>query len=177
MSADTLRLGTEPGGAAPELAAPFVLGIDPGADTGLAGFVPPTGRRQRGRLAFVTSAGPLVALRLLTAWHREGVLLAAVVEDSRRLPVYARHADRSGRQRDRIARNVGRVDCLTDLYLDLLRSFRAADGARVPVRCVEPVRAPKWDAGTLRRLTGYEDRTNQHGRDAARLVWAAPRPR
>lgn len=139
--------------------ARFVLGIDPGTTTGLAAFCPSVRR-----LAFVDSAGPLATLRLITAWHREGRLAAAVIEDSRGLPIYARHGRANKGQRDRIARNVGRVDCLTDLYVSLL------DSLGVPVTSAEPARAKKWDADTLRRVTGWTDRTNEHGRDAARLV-------
>ena len=168
-------LEPRPDGRAP---SPFVLGIDPGASTGLAGLVPPAagGHRRpagghRARLAFVVSAGPLPTCRLVVAWHRGGVLLSAVIEDTRSLPVYARHADKGRGERDRVARSVGRVDCLTDLYLDLLHSMA------VPVQCVEPARAAKWDADELRRVTGFEGPTNEHGRDAARLVWAAARRR
>jgi len=161
VSADTsARDAAEAGGT-----TSFVLGIDPGASTGLAGYAPSAGPRQRGRLVFVTSAGPLPTCRLIAAWRRAGLVLSAVVEDSRSLPVYARHAGKGRGERDRVARSVGRIDCLTELYLDLLRSLS------VPARCVEPVREAKWDAAALRRLTGFEGPTNQHGRDAARLVW------
>lgn len=171
VSTDTPgRAHAEAGGA-----TRFVLGIDPGASTGLAGLVPPDGDaggdRQRPRFAFVTSASPLPALRLLTAWHRAGLLLGAVVEDTRELPIYARHDDKNRGERDRVARSVGRVDCLTDLYVDLLRSMS------VPVRLGQPRRSSKWDAAELRRRTGFDGPTNEHGRDAARLVWAAVRPR
>ena len=147
-------------------ASPFVLGIDPGMVTGLAAYVP-----AENALAFVTSAGPLQALRLLTAWHREGALAAAVIEDSRPLPVYARHRNVNRGERDRIARSVGRVDVLTELYAELLRSLD------VPVRTREPVRSAKWTAADLARITGYASRTNEHGRDAARLVFGCRIPK
>lgn len=147
----------------------FLLGIDPGATTGLAGYVPGRGR-QRGALAFVDSAGPLHVLRHLEAWAREGALLAAFVEDARGLPIYARNRRANRGERDRIARGVGHVDCLTGLYLDAL----AALG--VPAVPVEPGRGKKWDADTLERLTGYAAPTNEHGRDAARLVFGRSAP-
>ena len=150
---------------------PFVLGIDPGQTTGLAGFVPAGGRRQRGRLAFVTSAGPLGTVRQLEAWAEAGLLLAVYVEDATALPLYARHRGAGRGERDRIARSVGRVDAWTDLYLNTCAALRTADGAPVPAVSVEPVRAAKWTADVLRRVTGYDGRTNQHGRDAARIVW------
>ena len=122
-------------------------------------------------LVFVTSAGPLATVRQLDAWAAEGVLAGAYVEDSRALPIYARHG-RAGRgERDRIARSVGRVDGLTDLYLDVL----AALG--VPTQTVEPVKAAKWSADDLARVTGWTARCNVHGRDAARLVIGRGVPR
>jgi hypothetical protein len=148
--------------------ARFVLGIDPGAETGLAGVRAAGGPAE---LVFVTSAGPLATIRQLDAWAAEGVLAGAYVEDSRALPIYARHG-RAGRgERDRIARSVGRVDGLTDLYLDVL----AALG--VPTQTVEPVKAAKWSADDLARMTGWTARCNVHGRDAARLVIGRGVPR
>ncbi len=148
---------------AAEPAAPFVLGIDPGQTTGLAGYDP-----ARRALAFVTSAGPLATVRQLEAWHVAGLLLAVYVEDATGLPLYARHRQTARGERDRIARSVGRVDALTDLYLD------ACAALGVPAVPVEPVRSKKWDAEALRRVTGYAGRSNVHGRDAARICWGRP---
>ena len=154
VSADT---PTPPG-------ARFLLGIDPGAETGLAGVCAETAA-----VLFVRSAGPLATLRQLAAWASgrsvEGLLAEAYVEDARELPIYARHRSKGRGERDRVARSVGRVDSLTALYLDLLASYG------VPARSVEPVRAAKWDAETCARLTGWHGRSNVHGRDALRLVY------
>ena len=145
--------------------APFLLGIDPGADTGLAGYVPGD-RGRTGVLAFVRSASPLGTVRLLETWAAEGRLLGAVLEDSRHAPLYHRHRSKGRGERDRIARSVGRVDQLIDLYLALLSALD------VPVQTVEPVRAAKWSADDLRRITGFDGRSNQHGRDGARIVFS-----
>lgn len=142
-------------------APPFVLGLDPGLETGLAGFVP----EGAGRLAFVASAAPLDALRYLRRWARQGRLLTAYVEDARDLGLYARHRTAEREERDRIARGVGHVDCLTTLYLEALGRLG------VPAVTVTPGRGPKWDAAELARLTGYEGPSNEHGRDAARLAY------
>ena len=146
-----------------------MLGLDPGAETGLAGVCAETGA-----VLFVRSAGPLSAVRQLDAWgsghSTDGAIAAAYVEDSRGLPIYARHGSKGRGERDRVARSVGRVDSLTDLYLDLLASLD------VPTRAVEPIRAKKWDAATCARLTGYTGRSNVHGRDALRLVFGRSLP-
>ena len=144
-----------------------VVGIDPGTHTGLA-----TIDAHTGAVLDVASAGPLETIRQLEALAHEGVLAGAYVEDSRNLPVYARHGGKNRGQRDRVARSVGRVDGLTDLYVGLLTSLG------VPVQTVEPVRSKKWDAETCARVTGYAGRSNVHGRDALRIVFGrgVPRP-
>jgi hypothetical protein len=151
---------------APILSVPIVLGIDPGTTTGLAGYVP-----AENRLAFVGSASPLAVLKRIERWAVEGLLLGAYVEDARALPVYARHRSKGRGERDRVARSVGRVDLLTDLYLACLEAHG------IPTQPVQPVRSKKWDAEALRRVTGYEGRTNEHGRDAARIVHGRRPPR
>ena len=144
---------------------PFVLGLDPGVSTGLAGYDP-----ESDRLAFVASASPLAVLRQLARWARAGLLLGAYVEDSRSLPIYARNRHANRGERDRIARSVGRVDALTELYLDVLARYG------VPASTVEPTRAAKWDRERLAEATGYDDPTNEHGRDAARIVYGRRAP-
>ena len=143
-----------------------VVGIDPGAETGLA-----TIDAETGAVLAVSSAGPLETIRQLEALAQEGVLAGAYLEDSRDLPIYARHGGKNRGQRDRVARSVGRVDGLTDLYVRLLASLG------VPVQTVEPVRSKKWDAETAARVTGYAGRSNVHGRDALRIVYGRPVPR
>ena len=145
--------------------APFVLGIDPGTTTGLAAIT-------RSFVTFVDSASPLETVRRLSTWAETGELAGAYVEHSRDLPIYARHGAKNRRERDRVARSVGGVDTLTAIYVELLTSLG------VPVATVEPVRSAKWDAETCARLTEYAGRSNQHGRDALRIVFGrgAPRP-
>ena len=143
-----------------------VVGIDPGTQTGLAQI-----DAQTGAVLAVSSAGPLETVRQLEALAHEGALAGAYVEDSRDLPIYARHGGKNRGQRDRVARSVGRVDGLTDLYVGLLTSLG------VPVQTAEPVRSTKWDAETCERVTGYAGRSNQHGRDALRIVFGRGTPR
>ncbi|MEM9996822.1 MAG: hypothetical protein AAF809_03900 [Bacteroidota bacterium] len=99
-------------------------------------------------------------------WH----VAAVVIEDSRGLPVYARHDRQRGRKRDAIVRNVGRVDRDVTLWAEWLRRR----GFLVALR--EPVRGAKWKADTLQQLTGWTTPTNEHARDAARLVWGWTEP-
>ena len=145
----------------PDLDVRFLLGIDPGTETGLAAVSADDTRA----VLFVGSAGPLATARRLEAWAADGRHVGGCLEDTRSLPVYARHRGAGRGERDRIARSVGAVDLLTTIYADLLASLG------VPVALAPPVRAATWDAETAARLTGYAGRTNEHGRDALRHVY------
>jgi len=41
---------------------------------------------------------------------------------------------------------------------------------QIPFATLRPS-APKWKAKAFKKLTGYQGTTNEHNRDAARLVW------
>ncbi|GAB5518814.1 MAG: hypothetical protein RhofKO_10650 [Rhodothermales bacterium] len=143
----------------------LILGIDPGTTTGLAAYYPSTQR-----LTECTSAAFWQVLHLVRTTYppegRAGIgkVAAVIVEDARSLPLYARHRNTKREARDRVARNVGRVDMVTTLIIEWLQ----AKGYHVQTET--PQRRKKWDADTLARLTGYTLPTNEHGRDAARLV-------
>ena len=159
--------------SAPE-AGPLVVGIDPGAETGVAVWsVEAQALLHVGSghffdvLALLASRVPLdarVSLGGVAAGSSWAVGLV-VVEDARRLPIYARRDGLQGRRRDRVCRDVGRVDRDVELWEVWLLS------RGLPVRLAEPLRGGKWDAATLEDLSGWTARTNQHGRDAARLVF------
>lgn len=143
-----------------------IVGIDPGARSGVAAIDARTGD-----VVGVGSAGPLEVVSRLKALAAEGRLAGAYIEDARGLPIYARHGGKNRGERDRVARSVGRVDGLTDLYLDLLESLG------VPAQTVEPIRAAKWDREACERITGYAGRSNEHGRDALRICYGRGIPR
>jgi hypothetical protein len=137
-----------------------IVAVDPGKTTGFATYDPAARR-----LGIVTSASFLDAAAMLRDLRTLPGVALLVVEDSRGLPIYAKRDHVRGRARDRVARNVGRIDRDVELWLAL------AERLRIPVRAAEPVRAKKWSAADLEAVTGYDARSNQHGRDAARLAW------
>ena len=144
----------------PERAEPIgslILGIDPGKRTGLA--------------FYDVEAGTLTRCEALDFWEAvEAVteaadtIAGAVVEDARRIGLYARRDDLRGRRRDAAARSVGEIDAQVRLWLELLERLA------IPTATEQPTRQ-KWDAATFASLTGWEGRTNEHARDAARLVF------
>jgi len=153
--------------SAPE-AGPLVVGIDPGAETGVAVW-----SVEAQALLHVGSGHFFDVLALLASRVSLGGVAAGsswavglvVVEDARRLPIYARRDGLQGRRRDRVCRDVGRVDRDVELWEVWLRS------RGLPIRLAEPLRGGKWDAATLEEVAGWTAPTNQHGRDAARLVF------
>ena len=152
-----------------------VVGIDPGGVTGVAVW-----DCDRQRLVHCGSGSFLEVLDLLSevavsprqraeGWLSGYTVGLAVVEDARRLPIYARHDAKAGRARDKLCRDVGRIDRDVELWVDWLSREGFA------VRLAEPLRGGKWDAGMLRAVTAglgeaWEHPTNEHARDAARLV-------
>ncbi|MEM1095316.1 MAG: hypothetical protein AAGJ10_12005 [Bacteroidota bacterium] len=139
-----------------------VMGIDPGDTTGLALYSP-----EAHVLVEVTS-GTFWAMaeRVRREWT-QGRLALVVIEDTRALPIYERHNNKKldRPRRDRLCRNVGRIDRDCALWAAL------CEETGIPYRLVKPIKGGKWSADTLRGVTGFSGRTNQHGRDAARLVW------
>lgn len=149
----------------PTEAPALIVGLDPGAETGFATY-DPTARRLESvtSLSFWAVHGLFETSFAPTDSSPPGPVVLVVIEDARKLPIFGKHDGVRGRRRDRLARNVGRIDRDVDLWLRYL----SARGYRVLL--VEPQRE-KWSGERLRQVTRYEGRTNQHGRDAARLVW------
>lgn len=141
----------------PPTSPSLLAGIDPGTHTGFALY-----DAARGELETVTALPFWEAANRLRASAPR--LAAVVIEDARLVGLYARHRKLSGARRDRAARSVGMIDRDVRLWLDL------CDRLGLPVMTVQPTRS-KWDARTFARVTGWPARTNEHGRDAARLVF------
>jgi hypothetical protein len=131
----------------------LVVGIDPGTHTGFAIW-----SETERRLTDVCSLNCIQAMVRCEIMHRAGSLKRIVMED-------ARLSSRRDPNRNR-AQGAGSVkrDCSLwnewcDLHQVPLLSIRAVAGMT------------KWDADTFKRITGWQGRTNSHGRDAAVLVF------
>ena len=141
--------------------AEFVA-VDPGERTGIAHVVVETGPHRVTQRRLV---------RLLTVARREAAetirqigCRIVVVEDTRAATLYARNRAGTPAVAYRRARSVGALDqTIKDLLADLT-------AAGIDVRIATP-RGAKWSADTLRDIWGWEGRTSQHARDAARLAW------
>jgi hypothetical protein len=135
---------------------PFVIGIDPGVETGVA--------------VWQAEIKRFIALETLDFW-RTFTYLSTFPKDSTKVVVenpalnnfsYARHKQ-TGKDGLKIARNSGGNCREAELLIEGLKR----DG--YDVMEIKPTRR-KWTAEQLKRYTGYEGRTNQHVRDAMALV-------
>ena len=135
---------------------PLILGIDPGANTGLAYY----------------TDGQLTALRTIEPhalghFLREAGAARVVFEDSR-LEKRLWNARTKGAYGAALAtaRSVGQVDA----WCSLIDAICAELG--IPAHGISPTaKGAKVDAAAFGRITGWTGRSNQHERDAGMVAW------
>jgi hypothetical protein len=132
----------------------IILGIDPGASTGLATF-------KDGQLVALETIAPHQIEQLL----RERAPVRVIFEDSRLLS----HTWTQVKSRPaalKMARNVGEIDAWCRLITSLCEQLS------VPAHGISPAgKGAKLDAKAFERLTGWQGRSNQHERDAGAVAW------
>lgn len=137
----------------------IVVGIDPGCNTGLA--VWDTSHRQ---FLDIRCSGIVDAMRYLQQLQEERQIGLLVFEDARKRKWIPREKNLSefrGR-----AMGAGSVKRDSAIWEEWCRTF-AIDFVAVPPR----QGMTKYSDEYFRGLTGYDRRTNEHGRDAAMLVF------
>ncbi len=151
--------------------SPFNIGLDLGQTTGLAIY-----DREEREWHLVTSGLWLDMIRYIKPFPPDTCNI--YIEDTRKIKaIYDRHMKEYEtkirtrriemsdlRKLAKIAQNVGGVKKLCQCTQELLE----IEG--YIVKMVPPVREPKWNARTSMRMTGYTGQTNQHSRDAMRLI-------
>lgn len=131
-----------------------ILGIDPGANTGVAHFVD-------GRLERLQTVAPHEIDQLL----RETMPARVVFEDSR-LQSHTWTRARSTAASAKMARNVGQVDAWCTLICAICGEIG------VPVHGISPLgKGGKLDAQRFAAVTGWDGPSNEHTRDAAMVAW------
>lgn len=138
-----------------------LIGIDPGTGKKIGVAVYSVQEKRLLQVCSVTYEG----LRSLLDENPPPLVKRVLLEDARQLPVYNRNRHASREARDKIARNVGRVDQVTAMIEDLL----IHRGFTVELR---PPSGNKPDKRLFALYTGWTKRSNQHGRDAAMMVIA-----
>lgn len=134
----------------------LILGIDPGANTGVAAFTD-------GKLVHLATIAPHEIERTL----REAKPARVVFEDSR-LQSHAWTAQSKAARGAALAtaRSLGQVDA----WCRLITNVCAELG--IPAHGISPAaKGPKRGAENFAAYTGWQDRSNQHERDAAMVAW------
>lgn len=139
------------------------IGIDPGVNTGVA--VAPRG----GKLEVVTSLPIHKAMAYVAQWAEEReqnrIALHVIFEDARKARFRAR-TGRDQRQAAAQAQGAGSVKRDCQIWEDYLTTLG------VPFTAMPPdYKLTKMSAGRFAVMTGWQGRTNSHGRDAAMLVF------
>ncbi len=137
----------------------IVVGIDPGMNTGLA--VWDTSHRQ---FLDIRCSGIVDAMRYLLALQGENKIGLIVFEDARKRKWIPREKNLSEFRGRAMGAGSVKRDC------SIWEEFCTA--LAIPFVCPPPRPGmTKWTDENFRRITGYDRRTNQHGRDAALLVF------
>ena len=131
----------------------FAIGIDPGVNTGLAVW-----DMKARDLLKVCSLSIVEAMDEIDTIRRSAEIIVRF-EDARLRTWFGSKGKESLQGAGSIKR-----DC------QIWESWLLSRG--IPYKAVKPAKgATKWDAGYFRKVTGWSQRTNEHARDAALLVW------
>jgi hypothetical protein len=131
-----------------------ILGIDPGANTGVACF-------NGGALTWLRTIEP----HSIEHFLRQHAPARVVFEDSRlESKVWTTASSRAAALK--IARNVGQIDA----WCSLITAICADLG--IPAHGISPTaKGAKLGAEGFAVATGWQGRSNQHERDAAMVAW------
>lgn len=135
------------------------IGIDPGVHTGYAVW-----NRQLRTLVMVCEFKLHVAMREVEGAHKAGLLHGVVFEDARQRTWFGQRASHEV-ERERL-QGVGSVKRDCSIWEEFLTDLGVKFEMRKPI-----AGTTKWAAPYFRRVTGWTEQTNQHGRDAAVLVF------
>lgn len=145
----------------------FVLGVDPGVETGLAYFDGVSGEW--------LDVGT-VDFHALMSWadsvpreSRERFIV--IVENAKAMPVFRRkYGEKEARAAQAQARSIGQNNRESELVIGELRR-RGFSVVEYAPKSTWKNKVHKWTQEECRSITGYEPRTNQHVRDAMRMAW------
>lgn len=136
----------------------IVIGLDPGANTGVAVF-------ENGKLARLETIAPMNIESLLTRdWA--GEMASRVIFEDSRLQSHVWTTSTSRAAALKMARNLGQVDA----WCSLIAHTCAAMG--IDCHSISPKgKGKKLDAKQFKAATGWDKPSNQHGRDSAMVAW------
>lgn len=137
----------------------YIIGIDPGAKTGLATI------NQAGALDRVETLAIDEALELVRELNALGQVDHVVFEDARLRTWFGGADKRQARSGAGIREGVGSVKRDCTIWSEFLGRHN------IPFLAVKPAAgSTKWPAEQFVKVTGWTKRTSNHARDAAVLV-------
>jgi hypothetical protein len=141
----------------------FVIGIDPGSNTGWASW-----DRTEKNFVDIRTMSPAQTIIELHKLLPMKSAIEVVCEDARLRKWYGDADKRQARSGPGIREGVGAVKARC---ADIEEACKILG---IPCRMVKPTAgASKWTADYFKEVTGWQGRTNEHGRDAAILVHGA----
>ena len=132
----------------------IIIGIDPGAATGVAIF-------ERGKLVGLRTIEPHKIAETIACLKPARV----VFEDSR-LQSHVWTSAKTAAAKTKMARNVGEIDAWCRLITAVCGELKIAAHGISPER-----KGAKLNSMQFRQQTGWEGKSNQHERDAAMVAW------
>lgn len=139
----------------------YIIGLDPGVHTGYAAWNLP-----RRRLEQVSSMPIHDAMACVKSLHERRELYLVVFEDARLRTWFGKTDAKQAKYGSAVREGAGSAKRDAKIWADFLGSLG------VPYKAVKPAAgATKWNAEHFARVTGWTARTNEHGRDAAVLVF------
>lgn len=156
----------KPGGKKAGQGKRYVVGIDPGVKTGFALW-----DREEKQFDWVeTSTFWGVYFRLTESYVLSPLNTEIVIEVAHHAPTF-KHLKAEGQNKhtlSKIARNVGQVTREAQL---LVEGFKRRGFTVIEQKPLGKAKKAVDDMRDFERLTGWEGRTSQHARDAARLAY------
>lgn len=134
------------------------VGIDPGANTGFSAW-----NLDTGKLQFVKSAKIHQAMRAIEALASDYEIKVRV-EDARLRKWF-------GNRSNSKQQGAGSIKRDSKIWEDYLSDLKR-DGLIASYEMIHPLKgATKLNQAQFKNLTGYDKMTNEHGRDAAMMVF------
>lgn len=142
----------------------IIVGIDPGVNTGIALWDTDTQKFIR-----ITSTQIHIAMAAIKTIYQDSKCFV-VIEDARQMRYFARADSSAIKSGAGIREGVGSVKRDAKIWEDALTDWG------IPFRMQRPSKGlTKKTAEEFKRITGWTERTNEHGRDAAMLVFGLGR--
>lgn len=134
----------------------YLIGIDPGVSTGFA-------IAKDGKIINVKTVDFWDCIKLLRDMQNMGIVVY-VENPNANKPVFFKRGANNAAMMQRVAQNVGSNKRDAQLIIQFCERYK------IDVRPQKPLGTKSIDANYFELLTGYKERTSQHGRDAAMLI-------